>query len=103
MSEGLDQQYRAVASGHWPLVRYDPVARMDGQNPFLLDSPRPRIPLSEYRSRELRFQALSGADPEEAQRLLNLAEQEAFRRWDVYEEMASRSAVDFPEDARKAP
>ena len=25
MRDGLDQQYRAVASGHWPLIRYDPV------------------------------------------------------------------------------
>ncbi len=103
MNEGLDQQYRAVASGHWPLVRYDPVARMAGQNPFLLDSPRPRIPLSDYRYRELRYRSLEGADPQESERLLELAEQEARRRWDVYEEMASRSAVDFPEDSRKAP
>src|SRR5690606_18290959 len=27
MSEGLDQQQRAVRSGHWPLVRFDPVVR----------------------------------------------------------------------------
>ena len=27
MRLGMDQQYRAVASGHWPLVRYDPVLR----------------------------------------------------------------------------
>ncbi len=25
MRDGLGQQYRAVASGHWPLIRYDPV------------------------------------------------------------------------------
>ena len=43
MRDGLDQQYRAVASGHWPLIRYDPVVRAAGGNPFLLDSPRPRI------------------------------------------------------------
>ena len=30
MRNGLDQQYRAVASGHWPLIRYDPVMR-DGR------------------------------------------------------------------------
>ena len=31
MREGLDQQYRAVASGYWPLIRYDPVLRAEGQ------------------------------------------------------------------------
>ena len=30
MRDGLDQQYRAVASGHWPLIRYDPMLR-DGR------------------------------------------------------------------------
>jgi hypothetical protein len=52
MRNGLDQQYRAVASGYWPLIRYDPMARAAGGNPFLLDSPRPRIPLADYTDRE---------------------------------------------------
>ncbi|HEY2790052.1 MAG TPA: pyruvate:ferredoxin (flavodoxin) oxidoreductase, partial [Gaiellales bacterium] len=52
MRDGLDQQYRAVASGHWPLMRYDPVLRAAGANPFLLDSPRPRMPLGDYRKGE---------------------------------------------------
>ena len=34
LKHGLDQQYRAVASGHWPLIRYDPVLRATGRNPF---------------------------------------------------------------------
>ena len=58
MTKGMDQQYRAVASGYWPLIRYDPVLRADGDNPFLLDSPRPRIPLTDYTSRELRYRIL---------------------------------------------
>ena len=61
MQKGLDQQHRAVASGYWPLIRYDPVVRERGGNPFLLDSPRPRMPLSEYTKSELRFRSL-GAD-----------------------------------------
>jgi hypothetical protein len=60
MREGLSQQYGAVPSGRWPLIRYDPVARTDGGNPFLLDSPRPRMSLGDYRKGELRFCALGG-------------------------------------------
>jgi pyruvate-ferredoxin/flavodoxin oxidoreductase len=101
MRSGLDQQYRAVASGHWPLVRYDPMARTDGGNPFLLDSPRPRMPLADYRKGELRFRALANAQPAEAERLLGLAQQAADLRWQTYEEMATRSAREFPADARK--
>ena len=96
MRDGLDQQYRAVASGHWPLVRYDPMARAAGGNPFLLDSPRPRMPLADYRDGELRFRALANADPAEAERLLGLAQQAVDQRWQTYEEMATRSAQRLP-------
>ena len=101
MRDGLDQQYRAVASGHWPLIRYDPVARAADGNPFLLDSPRPRMSLADYRKGELRFRALANTDPEEAERLLGLAQQAADQRWQIYEEMATRSGHEFPADARK--
>jgi pyruvate-ferredoxin/flavodoxin oxidoreductase len=101
MRDGLDQQYRAVASGYWPLIRYDPVARSDGGNPFLLDSPRPRIPLAEYTRRELRYRSLANSDPAEAERLGALAEQAVAQRWTVYEEMATRGARDFAADGRR--
>jgi len=92
---GLDQQYKAVASGYWPLVRYDPVAREHGTNPFLLDSPRPRMALREYTSRELRYRSLAATDPAEAERLAGLAQQAVDQRWQVYEEMATRGAERF--------
>jgi pyruvate-ferredoxin/flavodoxin oxidoreductase len=101
MRDGLDQQYRAVASGHWPLVRYDPAVRSAGGNPFLLDSPRPRMRLADYRKGELRFRALTNTQPAEAERLLALAQAAADLRWETYEEMATRSAHEFPADARK--
>jgi pyruvate-ferredoxin/flavodoxin oxidoreductase len=101
MRNGLDQQYRAVASGYWPLIRYDPMARAAGGNPFLLDSPRPRIPLADYTDRELRFRSLANTDPSEAERLHSLAKEAVAQRWDVYEEMATRGAHRFPADARK--
>ena len=101
MQNGLDQQYRAVASGYWPLVRYDPIVRAAGGNPFLLDSPRPRIPLADYTSRELRYRTLANTHPAEAERLHGLAEEAVAQRWEVYEEMATRGAQRFPTDARK--
>ncbi len=101
LREGLGQQYSAVASGHWPLIRYDPVVRTDGGNPFLLDSPRPRISLDDYRKGELRFRALEAAHPIEAERLGGLAQQVVDQRWRLYEEMATRSASEFPSDTRR--
>jgi len=101
MRDGLDQQYRAVASGHWPLVRYDPTVRAKGGNPFQLDSPRPRIRLEDYLYRELRYRMLRDADPDEAERLLALAQEAVDQRWATYEEMASRGAARFATDARR--
>jgi pyruvate-ferredoxin/flavodoxin oxidoreductase len=101
MRDGLGQQHRAVASGYWPLIRYDPVLRTAGRNPFLLDSPRPRMKLANYTSKELRYRALANADPAEAERLAELAQQAVDQRWDTYEEMASHGPARYPADARK--
>ncbi len=96
MRDGLGQQYRAVASGYWPLVRYDPVVRSVGQQPFFLDSPRPRLPLAEYTRRELRYRQLIDSNPDEAARLHALAQQAVDLRWQVYEEMAGHGPERFP-------
>ena len=101
MSKGLDQQYRAVASGHWPLLRYDPTVRARGGNPFQLDSPRPRMLLGEYVYNELRYRMLRSSDPAEAERLLHLAQEAVDQRWATYEDMATRSPARFAADARR--
>jgi pyruvate-ferredoxin/flavodoxin oxidoreductase len=100
MRDGLSQQYRAAASGHWPLIRYNPAVRSAGGRPFLLDSPRPRMRLADFRKGELRFRALQDREPAESERLLALAQQAADLRWQTYEEMATRTATSFPQDAR---
>jgi pyruvate-ferredoxin/flavodoxin oxidoreductase len=67
----------------------------------MLDSPRPRIALTDYTQRELRYRSLSNTDPAEAERLGALAQEAVDQRWDTYEEMAARGAHRFPADARK--
>jgi pyruvate-ferredoxin/flavodoxin oxidoreductase len=57
--------------------------------------------LADYRKGELRFRALADAEPVEAERLQALAQRAADLRWQTYEEMATRNASSFPEDARK--
>ena len=100
MREGLDQQYKAVNSGHWPLIRFNPIRRHLGMNPFMLDSTRPRISLAEYRKSELRFKMLQNANPEEAERLLELSQQEVDRRWADYERLATAPAEYFAVNAQ---
>jgi pyruvate/2-oxoacid:ferredoxin oxidoreductase beta subunit len=40
LRHGMKQAARAVASGHWPLLRFDPTMRSRDMNPFRLDSTR---------------------------------------------------------------
>jgi pyruvate-ferredoxin/flavodoxin oxidoreductase len=101
MAQGLGQQKRAVASGHWPLIRYNPLVRESGGVPFTLDSLRPTLPLIEYRQHEGRYKLLARESPEEAERLAEIAQQAVYQRWDVYEKMASREASDFHADPRR--
>jgi pyruvate-ferredoxin/flavodoxin oxidoreductase len=89
MEKGLDQQALAVACGYWPLIRYNPALRRVGKNPFVLDSPRPTIRLKDFAYNELRYKMLERSNPEEAARLLGLAQEIVDLRWNNYEDMAS--------------
>jgi pyruvate-ferredoxin/flavodoxin oxidoreductase len=101
LQNGLRQQDLAVASGYWPLIRYNPDVRRSHENPFILDSPRPRIPLKDYAYNELRYKMLVRSNPAEAERLMSLAQEALNQRWSVYEEMATRGPEGFQPDARK--
>ncbi|CAK0742221.1 putative pyruvate-flavodoxin oxidoreductase [Gammaproteobacteria bacterium] len=100
MQQGLHQQGLAVDSGHWPLIRYNPALRKTGRNPFILDSPRPKMGLSDYAYNELRYKILTRTNPKEAQRLMELAQQAVDIKWRIYEEMATRDGSHFQPDAR---
>jgi len=99
MQHGMRQQDLAVASGHWPLIRYNPALRQTDKNPFVLDSPRPTEKLKTYAFNELRYKMLSRVHPAESERLMELAQQVVDQKWEIYEEMASRSGSHFHPDA----
>jgi pyruvate-ferredoxin/flavodoxin oxidoreductase len=89
LRHGMDQQKAAVLSGHWPLLRYDPRLVREGKNPLQLDSKAPSVPLKSYAYNETRYTMLAHSDPEEAARLLALAEADVAARWRLYEHLAS--------------
>ncbi|MBX7056034.1 MAG: pyruvate:ferredoxin (flavodoxin) oxidoreductase [Pyrinomonadaceae bacterium] len=95
MEKGLSQQAMAVASGYFPLIRYNPVLRRNGKNPFVLDSPKPTISLRQYAYNELRYRVLTQTQPEEAERLMQLAQEIVDLRWKTYEDMAGYGASSF--------
>jgi len=84
MSFGLEQQKAAVLSGYWPLMRYNPALRLEGKNPFQLDSKAPSIPLKKYAYQEARYTMLARSNPEAARELLIAAQDDVERQWRVY-------------------
>jgi pyruvate-ferredoxin/flavodoxin oxidoreductase len=88
MKHGLDQQYAAVTSGHWPLYRYNPDRVAQGLNPFQLDSKAPSLPLEKYLYQEDRYNMLAQSRPEVAQHLLELAEADVRKQWEHYARLA---------------
>jgi pyruvate-ferredoxin/flavodoxin oxidoreductase len=100
LQNGMRQQDLAVASGYWPLIRYNPELRKSHENPFILDSQRPRISLKSYAYNELRYKMLAQTNPDEADRLLQMAQEALHQRWGVYEEMATHGPEEFHPDAR---
>jgi pyruvate-ferredoxin/flavodoxin oxidoreductase len=88
MVYGLEQQKKAVNSGYWPLIRYNPALREQGKNPFQLDSKAPKIPLEQYVYQEGRYTMLARSNPETAKELLGLAQEDVDERWRVYSNAA---------------
>jgi len=95
MAKGMEQQKLATASGYWPLIRYNPALRAAGKKPFVLDSPRPSIPLRDYAYNEMRYKVLQRTHPEEAGHLMQSAQELVELRWQTYEHMAKQEPAKY--------
>jgi pyruvate-ferredoxin/flavodoxin oxidoreductase len=89
MTRGMQQQKAAVDSGHWLLYRYDPRLSPQGKNPLILDSKEPSLPIKDYAYSETRFKMLTLSKPQEAERLLKLAQEDVKARYQHYQQLAS--------------
>ncbi len=76
MEKGMEHQRLAVESGYWTLYRYNPA----GDEPLTVDSKEPKLPLREFLRSELRFRSLEESDPDTAEALQRLAEEDARAR-----------------------
>lgn len=81
MANGLEQQKKAVTSGHWPLYRYNPELEEAGKNPLIIDSKEPTMNYADYILSENRYKMLKRINPTEADELIALAEKDAMRAW----------------------
>jgi pyruvate-ferredoxin/flavodoxin oxidoreductase len=102
MTTAMSHQKEAMTSGYWPLFRYDPRTGGDGAKPFKLDSRKPTQPFREFAMKEARYAMLTRTNPEQAERLLGLAQKDIDERWRFYEQMAGveRSVPDLLQEFR---
>jgi pyruvate-ferredoxin/flavodoxin oxidoreductase len=89
MQYGFGEQKKAVESGMWPLLRFDPRLADEGKNPLQLDSKAPKISVKEYAYGQTRWKMLTKSMPENAARLIELAQAEVDSRWKLYQKLAS--------------
>ncbi len=85
---GYEVQKDAVASGFWPLYRFNPDNLKKGKNPLTLDSKAPTLDLETYMYRQNWFRVLRDSNPERAAKLLELAKRDVITRWKMYEQWA---------------
>jgi pyruvate-ferredoxin/flavodoxin oxidoreductase len=89
MRKGLDQQRLAVASGIWPMYRYNPDLAEQGKNPLIIDSKDPSVPVEEYAYHETRYRMLMQSDEARAEMLMASAKEDVRKRWELYKQMAA--------------
>ncbi len=78
---GLEQQKKAVACGHWPLYRYNPVLEDEGKNPLTIDSKEPTIKFADYALNENRYRMLKMANPEHCDELMEASQKDVEKGW----------------------
>ncbi len=80
MSSAQAEEKKAVTSGYWQLLRYDPRKKAEGKNPFTLDSKDPSTEYGDFLRGEVRYSALEKMNPEKAAKLFAKSEDDAKQR-----------------------
>ncbi len=83
----------AVKSGYWPLYRYNPELKAQGENPFILESKAPDGSLQQFLAGEIRYNSLKKSFPDEFSRLTVQLEREYLERYRSFQRLAEATAV----------
>ncbi|MBQ9988226.1 MAG: pyruvate:ferredoxin (flavodoxin) oxidoreductase [Clostridia bacterium] len=88
MGKSQAEEKAAVASGYWPLYRYNPMLAQEGKNPFIVDSKEPTADYRSFLLGENRYRTLNAAKPELAEQLFSKQEEEAKSRLEYYRKLS---------------
>ncbi len=80
----------AADYGYLTLIRYSPQPRK-----ATIDSPRPTRKIEEFAYNEQRYKLLQKNHPQEAGRLMQLAQESLDLRWHTYEHMSKQDPSEF--------
>ncbi|HHV44866.1 MAG TPA: pyruvate:ferredoxin (flavodoxin) oxidoreductase [Firmicutes bacterium] len=89
MGTSIMQEKKAVEAGYWHLYRYNPQRKLEGKNPFTLDSKDPSGSFQEFLTSEVRYSSLRNTFPDIAEELFTQAEQDAKERLEEYKRLAA--------------
>jgi pyruvate-ferredoxin/flavodoxin oxidoreductase len=87
--QGYEHQKQAVASGYWPLYRYNPALKAEGKNPLQLDSKAPTVNFADFAYSENRYRTLKDSKPEIAAELMKLATADVAERFNLIQQLAN--------------
>ena len=76
------EEEKAVKAGYWHLFRFNPALADEGKNPFSLDSKAPSASYRDFIMNEVRYNSLTRAFPERAEKLFAEAEKVAKEKYD---------------------
>jgi pyruvate-ferredoxin/flavodoxin oxidoreductase len=100
---GPEQQKLAVATGYWPLYRYDPRKRDAGQIPLQLDSGAPNNQLAQFMFNETRFRMVEQKNADRYKTLLESAKRQVNNRYSLYHQLAQPNEAGTPKPAPAVP
>ena len=88
MSIAQKEEKKAVEAGYWQNFRYDPRLKEEGKNPFHLDSKAPTASYRDFIMGEVRYNSLTRAFPERAEKLFTEAEKVAKENYEHLEKLS---------------
>ncbi len=83
------EEKKAVEAGYWNIFRYDPRLADEGKNPFMLDGKAPSASYRDFIMGEVRYNSLTRAFPERAEKLFAEAEEGAEKKYAHLQKLAS--------------
>lgn len=88
MGTSIMEEKKAVEAGYWHLYRYNPDLKIQGRNPFVMDSREPSGSFKDFIHGEIRYSSLMNVFPDIAEEMFDQADKNAKERYESYRRMA---------------